>query len=594
MCGIAGIIFSNDNSENLLSRANRMKTSLIHRGPDEQNTVQLNQAVLTHTRLSLLDIKGGKQPFCDNSGRYWLTYNGELYNYLELKSQLENHYPFRTRSDTEVIIAAYIHWGNSCVKHFDGMFSFFIWDNVDLTGFAARDPLGVKPFVYCKSRDEFMFASETKAILKAIKSCVKINKIALAEYITVPCLSGVRHSLFEDINHLGAGQTLTINRDKMTVNTYYDYKVCQETNSSFNDCKNNLYNSLESSVKNTLRADVPIGSFLSGGLDSSIITTLATTANEKITQAFTIRFDNHDKINFDDSSIVISDDKPYVEELNDHLPIQLHRVNASLNELTAALPDLAATNDRLPAWEQELSQYFLAKAAQNHVKAIMVGDAADETHFGYFFLLNSNVNHGPSGLMSVFDSELRSQCLSLDIQNDLSPVNFFNDEFTQLVQNAGYKFNGNHEDRVAAMTYLIVKLWLGRLLHNGDIHTMRFSVEARVPFANQEVINAASLIPPKFGYNNATEKYCLREAFKENIPSSIYGRKKSALPRDPRLGKIYQKKLKNLILEERDFVEEYLNHNFILVLCHKPQLTENERILLFNLISLLYWKRCYL
>ncbi len=594
MCGIAGILFSDDNSDTLLMRVDRMKNSLIHRGPDEQNTVHLNQAAITHTRLVHLDINGGKQPFSDNSGRYWLTYNGELYNYLELKNQLKKNYQFQTRSDTEVIMAAYLHWGSRCVEYFDGMFAFLIWDNINLTGFAARDPLGVKPFVYCKSSREFIFASETKAILKVIKSRLKINQIALAEYITIPCLSGVRHSLFENVNHLGAGQTLTINKDKIRVNSYYDYKVCQETKSSFNDCKNNLYNALTSSVNSTLRADVPIGSFLSGGLDSSILTILATRAESKPVQAFTIRFDNHDNINFDNSSIVISDDKPYVEELNDQLPIQLHRVNTSLNDLTEALPDLAATNDRLPVWEQELSQYFLSKTAQNHVKTIIVGDAADETHFGYFFLLNNQINHGPLGLMSVFDAETRSQCLSSEIQRNLSPINYFNNEFRQLVENAGYRFNGNHEDRVAAMTYLIVKLWLGRLLHNGDIHTMRFSVEARVPFANRAVINAASLIPPQFGYNNDTEKYCLREAFKDILPESIYRRKKSALPCDPRLGKIYQKKLKTLIKEEQDFIEEYLNQNFISILCNKPQLTENERILLFNLISLLNWKRYYL
>lgn len=591
MCGIAGILFSRDYERNIHQRIEKMQEALQHRGPDDQNNVSVQGGALAHTRLSLLDFFGGRQPFCDDSKRYYLVYNGEIYNHKGLRQELSGFYKFRTYSDAEVVLAAYLYWGEDCVYRFEGMFSFLIWDSLSQSAFAARDHLGVKPFVYSMHNGEFIFASEAKAILAGWQGQTKLNEMAFAEFLVMPSFSGVRRSLVEGIRYLGAGEKMSISKAGLTIATYYDFEVGDKTSTDY--CLAGLKNSLYSSTKQTMEADFPVGSFLSGGLDSSLITSIAAEGSLQPIKCFTIRFQEHDQVVFDSSSIVNSDDKPFVEELAQSLNIDLHRVFVSSEDLLSELQQLSRTNDRMAAWEQELSQYFLSKAAKQFVKAVLVGDAADETHYGYFFLLDKKVNYSPLGLMKVFDAPLRERCLAVSLQKKLQPVKRLEQEYLAMVEQAGYTFCGSYENRIRATTYLIIKLWLGRLLHNGDIHTMQHGLEARVPFANKSILNEAAKIHPLAGFKNNIEKYCLREAGKSFLSQAIYKRKKSSLPRDPRLGLSYQKILLKLLQENKDFANVYLNVTEIERLCNQQILKENERILLFNLISAFNWWRCY-
>jgi asparagine synthase (glutamine-hydrolysing) len=597
MCGIGGILFSREEIGEVEARLGRMEAALAPRGPDGSGAYVDSSAALVHRRLALLDREGGRQPMQDPSGRHVLVYNGELYNHHDLRDQIGDRYPFRTASDAETLLAAFVVWGEACLDHLNGMFAFVVWDRALRRAFAARDPLGVKPLVYAERGGEVVFASDARTILAQRPAGARavIDRRALHEYVLVPSLSGVRRSMFEGITHLGAGESLSIDERGITRRRWYHYRVGVERDRGAEEegIVGSLRTALEASVSRAMIADVPVGVFLSGGLDSSSITALALRARSYPIRAFTIRFEDHQRIDYGRSTIVTSDDAPHVEALARAWPLELERVVSTRAAQIAALPALSADNDRVPAWEQELTQHFLARAASGRRKAVLVGDAADETHFGYFFLLRPGERRGPRGLMDLFGADLRERCLARDVREDLRPLETLEMEYREICASAGYGHESPAE-RARAMTHLVVTLWLGRLLHNGDAHTMAHGVEARVPFADREVLDVAQRVPPSWGYDAGVEKRLLREAMRPHLPSAIVSRTKSALPCDLRMGPRYQAALRPLLDEERPFLRTIFDEAALARLAALPDPSDNERALLFNVLALVHWKRCYL
>lgn len=597
MCGIGGILFSRQEIGEVEARLGRMEAALAPRGPDGSGAYVDSSAALVHRRLALLDREGGRQPMHDPSGRHVLVYNGELYNHHELREQIGDRYAFRTASDAETLLAAFVVWGEACLDHLNGMFAFVVWDRALRRAFAARDPLGVKPLVYAERGGEVVFASDARAILaqRPAGARPEVDRRALHEYVLVPSLSGVRRSMFEGIDHLGAGELLVIDERGITRRRWYHYRVGVERDRGDEEqaIVGSLRAALEASVSRAMIADVPIGVFLSGGLDSSAITALALRARGYPIRAFTIRFEDHGRIDYSGSTIVTSDDAPHVEALARAWPIELERVVSTRAAQIAALPALSADNDRVPAWEQELTQHFLARAASGRRKAVLVGDAADETHFGYFFLLGPAARRGPRGLMDLFGADLRERCLARDVREDLRPLEALEMEYRELSAAAGYG-DESPVERARAMTHLVVTLWLGRLLHNGDAHTMAHGVEARVPFADREVLDVAQRVPPSWGYDAGVEKRLLREAMRPHLPAAIVSRTKSALPCDSRMGPLYQAALRPLLDEERPFLRAIFDEAELARLAALPEPSDSERRLLFNVLALVHWKRCYL
>ena len=598
MCGIGGILFSHDPPAALEARLAQLRTALLPRGPDGAG-LTLDVAArsgLVHTRLALVDLAGGAQPMVDASGRYTLVFNGELYNHRELRAELVRDYPFRTQSDTETLLAAYVVWGEACLDQLNGMFAFAVWDAHTRSAFFARDALGVKPLVFARSDDgELVFASEAKAILAQRNTRPRLDRDALVEYLLAPALSGVRSPMFEGLEHLHAGECLRVTANDLSRRRWFHYRVGADEPACATALADELRTALAAAVARTRVADVPVGVFLSGGLDSTAIALLALRAqpaSEPPLAAFTIRFEAHGDIDFGASSIVISDDAPFVETLAATLPIELTRVTAREGELVPALAELARIDDRIPAWEQELSQHFLARAAAGRRKAVLVGDAADETHFGYFFLLDEHAAPGVTGFLERFGASARAQLLNRDLREALRPVEKLTAEYTALCTHAGYSFETPAE-RVRALTHLIVERWLARLLHNGDVHTMAHGLEVRVPFADRQLLAVAARVPPSLGYADGVEKHLLRQAMRPVVPDAIYRRKKSVLPRDPRLAPLYQRALTGELREQAGFAREWLDLPAVERLCALPAPTDGERMLLFNLLALFLFHRRY-
>lgn len=587
MCGIGGILFSTEGEAILQKKMAQLNALQRHRGPDGQFSLVLERHAFCHQRLALLDAAGHRQPFSDISGRYIIVYNGQLYNYIELKEELLEHYSFTTISDTEVVLAAFIVWGEACLHRFDGMFSFVIWDTQTSQAFTARDPLGVKPFVYFYHHATFFFASELKALLQIIGHPLEIDPYVLAEYVIAPSLSGGgEKALFKGLFYLEPGCSLRISSEGISLQQYYHFNW-KQTSLLENKLVASLADAMEHSVQICLRTDEPLGIFLSGGLDSSIIAAIAARHRPSL-PAYSIIFDHHADIHFDPATIVNSDDLPHARELAGELSLPFHQVKAELSSLSKSFEQLVAINDRIPAWEQEFSQHFLAQAAAKQVKAVLVGDAADETHFGYFFLLNEVTNKSPLGLMHLFGGHKRAGLLAPHLQKRL-PLHYLDEHYRKIVRQAGYEFDKGAEEAILAMSCLVNRRWLARLLHNGDIHTMHFGLEARVPFANRSLLDIACQIGPDLGFKEGREKAVLRQAAGRWLPQQLCARKKSALPRDPRLGKRYQRLLLSLLEGENDFIDAFLHRPALLELCQLVTIHEADRMILFNIICLIYW-----
>jgi asparagine synthase (glutamine-hydrolysing) len=576
MCGIAGLVRFDGGAqaERTRGRARAMRAALRHRGPDGEGEALLADAILEHTRLALLDRVGGAQPMSTPDGRYTIVYNGEVYNHSELRGRLSC--VFRTRSDAETVLAAFVAWGPECVRSFNGMFAFFVWDAELRRGFAARDPLGVKPLAYAWDGLEFAFASEAHVVARARDVPVRAHAGAILEYLVAPCFSGVERPMFDGVEYLPPGHWLELGPGGPTLRRYYRFTVGDQDPGPGDAA---LREGLDRAVRRACRADEDIGVFLSGGLDSTAIAALAARALAAPPPAFTIAFAGMAGYDYARSTIVVSDDLPYAELAARALGSPLTIVQAPRGELAADLERIAATNDALPAWEQELAQDRLARAAAaTGLKAVLVGDAADETHFGYHFLLDPAATASPRAILQRFGA--------VPVRRDVlaDPLAEFSDRYS-----AWMRPGAALREQIAGTTALIVERWLPRLLHNGDIHGMRVGLEARVPFADIELLALAAAVSPTAGLADG-EKTRLRGALRGVVPEAIRTRRKSALPKDQGAAAVYQREAARLLADPPALVRALVDLDALRPLLDPSRPPgEWERAALFRVIVLCHF-----
>ena len=281
MCGIAGIIGPNPSEEKL----QKMLQAQKHRGPDHTGSyIDPGFAALGHNRLAIIDLSPeANEPFMDNSGRYYLSFNGEIYNYKELKEELKSHYKFKTSSDTEVLLAAYIHWGKECLHKFNGMFSFAIWDSAEKKLFAARDRFGVKPFYYSEANEGLYFSSEIKA-LKNVIFDTQVNQKVWANYFSYGSYGLPEETFYKNIKQLPGGHFLEFSEGKLHITKWYDFVSAVKnisSNTPFQEVKEKYLALLKDSINLRFRADVPVAFNISGGVDSSLLLALVNLSEDK-------------------------------------------------------------------------------------------------------------------------------------------------------------------------------------------------------------------------------------------------------------------------------------------------------------------------
>ena len=622
MCGIAGIHVLNKEAYPNLDRHLKMMNHIQkHRGPDDDGIYihEKRHLGLAHRRLSIIDLKTGRQPMNDAAGNT-ICFNGEIYNYKELHRELSD-YPFRTTSDTEVILAAYRRWGEDCVQHLRGMFAFAIWDDRKQVLYCARDRFGIKPFYYALVDEVFYFSSEAKTLLPFMNE-IKTNLIALKDYLAFQlCLDG--KTLFEGIQELLPGHRLSITQGRMHIERYWEVYYRPDYDHTQKYFTERLRELLIDSVRVHTRSDVPIGSYLSGGLDSSAIAALAMKNRERNDEfmAFTGKFSYGE----------LYDESMYARALAEHCGITLHEIDITSRDFVESISKVIYYLDYPVAGPGSFPQYHVSKLASQHRKVVLGGQGADEIFGGYvryllaYFeqciqgaingtLKNGNFivtyesiipnlvalqNYKPligefwrEGLFESLDKRYyrlinRAPTLEKEINWDAlgeySPFETFSTIF--------HGKNVGKESYFDMMTHFDFKTLLPGLLQVEDRMSMAHGLESRVPFLDHEIVEFAATMPSDIKFKDGTLKKILLDVVDGDLPEIITARKnKMGFPVP--LNEWFQGELKDFILDifsssqakKRDY---FNNKEIVNSLNNEPQFGRK----LWGLFSLELWHR---
>ncbi|TRO63902.1 asparagine synthase (glutamine-hydrolyzing) [Christiangramia sabulilitoris] len=500
MCGIAGIV----GPEIKKSDLDLMLTSMAHRGSDARGVYHdKGFAIIGHNRLSIIDISHeADQPFSDPTGRYHLSFNGEIYNYTELRNEIGLSYTFKTSSDTEVLLAAYLVYGKNCLEKFRGMFSFMIWDNKEKSLFAARDRFGVKPFFYSNTND-FIFASEIKAI-KRIKGSTQ-NVRQWANYFCYGSYGLPSETFFQDIHQLPAGHYLQFQDESLRIEKWYDFPErisFLKRSYSEDEIKQKYLELLKDSIKLRFRADVPLGFNISGGVDSSLLLTLVNNyhSSEKI-KAFTF-FTGDERY----------DELPWIKEMISQTGNPLEKVKLSSYEVPEYASLISEVQDEPFGGIPTLAYAkIFEKAKDSGIKVLLDGQGMDEQWAGYDYYKtkdNSIVQGtGKSGSFKphVLAKEFRALALKPNYPRP----------FESSLQNLQYRD--------------LFYTKLPRALRFNDRISMAFSTELREPFLDHLLVEYAFALPDEMKIKNGVHKYMLRELTGEFVPFKIAEAPKRAL-----------------------------------------------------------------
>ncbi|MDR5589680.1 asparagine synthase (glutamine-hydrolyzing) [Christiangramia sp. SM2212] len=524
MCGIAGIVSPFDREEDLKKMLQVQK----HRGPDHTGFYKdPGYAFLGHNRLSIIDLSPyANQPFNDPSGRYSMIFNGEIYNYKELREELKHFYQFRTQSDTEVLLAAFIKHGEKCLYKLNGMFSFAIWDHHDKTLFAARDRFGVKPFYYRKRSKEFLFASEIKT-LKAVSGTNEPSLKVWANYFAYGSYGLPDETFFQDIYQLPAGHFLTFKNGELQIDQWYDFmsNVSQiKTTDDFEDTKLRYLSLLKDSIRLRFRSDVEVGFNISGGVDSSLLLALVNFYDESDQiKAYTFYTGNSDY-----------DELPWVKKMIDITGNPLNEVLLKASEVEKYSEVISDFQDEPYGGIPTIAYAkIFEKAREENVLVLLDGQGMDEQWAGYDYYSgeSSSIIQGQNRISSTF----KMNCLSEDLLR-FSDKPIYPEPFKNKLQNLQFR----------DLFYTKIP----RALRFNDRISMRCGTELREPFMDHKLVEFAFAQPDHFKIKGNIQKHLLRELIKDIVPPEITNTPKRPLqtPQREWLGN-----------ELRDFVSEQLN-----------------------------------
>jgi len=538
MCGIAGIVDKTIKDKDTIIK--KMAKRIEYRGPDGEGYFLDDYVAIAHKRLAIIDLNSGAQPQYNEDKSMVIVFNGEIYNFVELKNELKKKgHKFKNKSDTEVIIHGYEEWGNNVTKHLRGMFAFAIWDTKKKALFMARDGFGIKPLYYAKFGNTFMFASEIKAFLDAPNFKKELNKEILSSYL---CFNSTptEETFFKGVYRVLPGEELTYKNGKLTKERFFKL-VFEETNEDMDTIVKKIRTVMKNSVEYHKISDVEVGSFLSSGIDSSYIVSLA-----KPDKTYTVGYYNpkYDEIE-------------YAKNLTNKLGISNTSKKITKEEYMAALPSIVYHMDEPLADPSSIALYFVAQIASQDVKVVFSGEGADELFGGYlnyreeidntwYMKIPYPIRHLASSIASLLPDvrglnfiyrrgqKLEDYHIGLGRvfrdKEAQSLVNFPNQINTKDILKPlydEYKDNSNLVKRQVVDYYY----WLvNDFLHAVDRNTMMFGLEARTPFLDKEVYEVARHLPTYAKINKETTKPALREASKEVIPNNAYKKKKLGFP----------------------------------------------------------------
>ncbi len=594
MCGINGIITKKNNKEKLIKQ---MNDKIIHRGPNAEGTYVDENVALGHRRLSIIDLNGGNQPIYNEDKSILIIYNGEVYNYQELKQELKD-YKYTTKSDTEVILHGYEEWGYDVVKKLRGMFAFCIYDKNKNELFIARDHFGIKPLYYYKTDDIFLFSSEIKSFIGIPGFKKELNKEMLGAYLTFSFTPG-ENTFFKNVYKLSPGHYMKINTltKEYKIEKYFTLKF-SNTNKSYENIVNDISKEMKESVKYHLISDVEVGSFLSSGIDSSYLVSLA-----RPDKTYTVGYENkkYSEIN-------------YAKDLTDRLGIQNISSKITKEEYMNAISDVFYHMDEPTTDACSIAVYFLSKLASKDVKVVLSGEGADEFFGGYnsyddniYTKLPLVIRKLVAGICKFLPKNKYTRYLirrgkSLEESYVSINRNFYDDELKDILKFNDYIKNKDilkdtyteykEENELNKKLAIDIRYWLtDNILLIVDKMTMAFSIESRVPFTDIEVFKLASTLPKEYKVRNKQTKAALREAAKRDIPNESYKKKKLGFPvpiREWIKEDDFYNEIKNTF--SREIADELFQKEHIIKLLedHKNGIKDNYRRI-WAIYSFLKW-----
>ncbi len=579
MCSIAGFYNSsrdfNTEQERYSYILNDMNKALAHRGPDAQNTVLSSHCGLAHTRLSIRDVARGEQPMKKTIGEnaVYIVYNGEIYNTKELKSELlALGYTFDTTSDTEVILNCFLHYGPDFVHRLNGIFAFAIYDEHIQTIYLYRDHFGVKPLYYSVTDDRtLVFASEIKGILcyPGIRPVIDAN--GLCEVFGIGPSKTPGCGVFKNIDEVKPGHFMKFSAYGTSDFTYYRITSTPHTD-SYEDTVKKVRYLVKDSIEKQIVSDVPICTFLSGGIDSSIVSSVcAAKLKEQGKQLHTFSFDFKDNsIYFKSNAFQPEQDRPYVDMMVAHIGSDHTYLTCNYSDLADYLYTSVESRDMPTMADVDSSLLYFCSLVAKEYKVVLTGECADEIFGGYpwFYrdeLLSSDTFPWMKDLsprLSVLSPDLRD---SLDIPGYVSSL--YNSLLSEINLLPG---ESDTEKRRRQISYLNIRMFMQTLLDRMDRTSMASGLEARVPFADPRILDYVFNVPWEYKYSEGCEKKLLREAMKDYVPHEIMYRKKSPYPKsyDPHYEQELAKRLLCVLndpespllpLIDREYVKSFIN-----------------------------------
>jgi len=577
MCSISGFTW---NDLDLIKAMNKI---LSYRGPDDTGVYLDDKISLGHNRLSIIDLsKAGHQPMSNNDKKLWIVYNGEVYNYLEIRRTLEKKgYRFNSNTDTEVILKAYEEYGEQCLKMFNGMFAFAIWDMRNNTLFIARDRIGIKPLYYYYKNENLIFSSEMKAILlHDIKKEIEIQSLnSFLTYRFIPS----NKTMVKGIKKLMPGYYMKLNAGKLEIKKYWDM-VWEIENKPENYYLNLLNKLLKNSVEMRLKSDVPLGAYLSGGIDSSLVVAINSQLRETPVETFTVGYGHE------------TDEFKYARIISDYLSTNHHEIILDYKEIAKSLPTIVWHMDEPHSEVTMIPLYFLSEYSKKIVTVVNTGEGADEIFSGYPYYYPGSYMFKPIPKFikskfylwyyPPFKQNERKEIFLNKIKDDNTLNWFLNgkqsknlpDEFLNRI----LLFDIKHE----------LTNWE---LNRTDKMTMAFSMEARVPFLDHRIVELCSKLPIRYKQPNFIGKYILKKLALSYLPKEIVLRKKQGFttPEHSWIKYALEDKFEEIFLNNK---KPFLNYDFIKKLIYKHKLSAQQKRFQrysFQLLSLLFFDLWY-
>ncbi len=585
MCGIAGIYKQNGINSDPEPLLKRMLSSIQYRGPDESGIYINNKAALGNVRLSIIDIVSGQQPMSSADGKYWIVYNGEIFNYIELKTELKSSgYSFRTESDTEVLLNAFIHYGEKCLNKLNGQFVFAIWNNEKEELFIARDRVGIRPLFYTWTKDTFVFGSEIKTLIEHPDVKAGIDPVSMSQVFTF-WTTITPKTVFKNIFELPPGNFMKISGNRTHIQSYWSLKYPVNNEGRFRgtmeDAVIELENLLTDAVRIRLRADVQVAAYLSGGLDSSATTALIKKVAPETLQTFSI--------GFEDSEF---DETPYQQEVSKYLDTRHTAFTCTREDIGHYFPQVVWHAEIPILRTAPVPMFCLSKKVrENNIKVVITGEGADETLAGYgifkegiireFWSRQPESKYRPLLFKKLYpylaqfqgrNVNMLKMFFGYQLQDTNSPFyshvlrwrntsniqNLFSDSLKEsLKESDQYKAVKEilpadflQYDRLSKSQWLENVIFMsGYILSSqGDRMAMANSVEGRYPFLDYRVIEFAATLPPDYKLHGLNEKYILKRMMNKRLPENVLKRPKQAY-RAPVSGSLLSPSARNYISE---------------------------------------------